>query len=102
MQDDDDFSIEGQFRNAATDDPPSFLGMPKPGGKMIAQDRALKRAARTTADFLETFPASQRIGGEISIMPKRKKMTAQDAALHMTGGEDFAEMFPDTRRLGIA
>jgi hypothetical protein len=102
MQDDDDFSIEGQFRNAATDEPPSFPSMPQPGGKMVAQDRALKRTARTTADFLESFPASQRIGGEISVLPKRKKMTAQDAALRMAGGDDYASAFPMTTRIGIA
>jgi hypothetical protein len=83
------------------DSPPPFPGMPKPGGKMVAQDAALKRHARTRTEYFETFAGSNRIGQVNDIPIRRRKMLAKDAALHMAAADDFAEMFPDTRRIGL-
>jgi hypothetical protein len=67
MQDDDDYSIEGQLRNAATDEPPPFPGMPQPGGKMVkqAQDAAFRKAEkaiRVADSYRREFPQAARIG----------------------------------------
>jgi hypothetical protein len=66
VDDNDDFSIAGQFKNAAKDSPPAFPGMPRPGGAM-AKDAAIRlrrveRYLSNADDFAETFPMTKRIG----------------------------------------
>ena len=71
MQEDDDYSPAGQFRKAAQDQPPpsppAFPGRPTPGGKMVAQDAAIRlhraeRFIKTADDFARAFPEANRIG----------------------------------------
>lgn len=64
---DDDFSSAGQFASMGHDMPPLFKGMPKPGGKMVAQDaarrfRRAERMIKNADSFLEDFPMAARIG----------------------------------------
>jgi hypothetical protein len=51
----------------AEDDPPPFPGMPKPGGKMVAQDsakrfRRAERLIRQADSYCRDFPMAGRIG----------------------------------------
>jgi hypothetical protein len=99
---DEEFSPAGQFAAMGHDMPKPFPGMPVPGGKMVAQDRALKRAQRLRLQYQNEFPFTRRFGDSLSYIPtKPHKMTAQDAALQMAGTEDFYAMFPQARRIGI-
>jgi hypothetical protein len=98
---DDDFSPAGQFAAMGHDMPKPFPGMPVPGGKMVAQDRALKRSALAREAYFADYPSTRRLGDVTHIPTKPRKMTAQDAALQMAGTEDFYAMFPQARRIGI-
>jgi hypothetical protein len=103
MQDDQDFSIEGQFRNTAKDEPPHFPGMPKPGGKMVAQDRrskaiaadaALRHANLAADSYNRDFPQAGRIG--LDNTPRSVNAPAVGSA------ESYARHFPETKRIGVA
>jgi hypothetical protein len=103
MQDDQDFSIEGQFRNAAKDEPPNFPGMPKPGGKMVAQDRrskaiaadaALRHANLAADSYNRDFPQAGRIG--LDSTPRTFSAPAAGSA------DSYARHFPESKRIGFA
>jgi hypothetical protein len=103
MQDDEEFSIEGQFR-AANDSPVPFAGMPKVGGgmkhaqdrrsKAIAADAALRHADLAADSYNRDFPQAGRIGLDNTL--RRVNAPATDSA------ESYARHFPETKRIGVA
>ncbi|AVA21595.1 hypothetical protein [Rhizobium sp. NXC24] len=87
---------EDDNERAAKDSPPSFSGMPKPGGE-FADDRPPAMDSAAAKSFAQRFPDAARL--QVNTMgqqsaPKPSHMTAKGAA-------SFYEMYPEAKRIKV-
>jgi hypothetical protein len=95
----------GNWKRGGGDQPPSFKGMPKVGGGMVAQDSYRRQFPEASRIGTSLFPVRMNGDGPVTMVPRsslhRRDRIAFGAHINSLSDDgDYAEAFPDAAKIG--
>ncbi len=85
----------------AFDMPPGFPGRPTPGGRLVG-DAALRAHARVPGSHIGLDPYPALMNGSPPRSTKRGRSSSPTMAMDAKAVDDYATMFPDAMKIGVA